>query len=124
MPVNLFLRLTAFITVIIGLTLLIFPAFIENFFINSPSHGGDIFIRFLGSTLFGYACLNWFSARLNEKPATRVVLAGNFSTLSIAFFVSLIGQINGTFKSTGILIVLLHLFFASGFLAYLYKQKT
>ncbi len=123
MSLTVYLRLTACITTIIGLTLIIFPSFIENFFINHPSHGGDVFIRFLGSTLFGFACLNWFTAKLDHKPSTRVTLAGNLATLSIAFIISLIGLINGTLKNVGILIVLLHFCFAFGFASYSIKIK-
>jgi hypothetical protein len=107
------------------LTLIIFPGFIDNFFIKAPSSGGDIFIRFLGSTLFGYSCLNWFTSNFEKSEAAiRVCLASNLSTLTVAFFISLIGLLNGTFKATGILIVILHFGFAAGFSAYIYKMRN
>jgi hypothetical protein len=87
-----------------------------------PSHGGDIFISFLGSTLFGYACLNLFTAMHDDYRAMRSTVAANLATLTIAFFISLIAVIDGTLNSKGLLIVLLHFVFAAGFASYLIER--
>lgn len=124
MPVRLFLKTTSVITSLIGLTLIIFPSFIENFFVSHPSHGGDIFIRFLGSTLFGYACLNWFTAEHDDKQAMRSTFIANLTTLTIAFFISLFAVIYGALNAKGWLIVAMHLTFALGFATYILQIKT
>jgi hypothetical protein len=120
MSVRFFLKLTSYITSVLGVTLILFPSFIENTFITQPSHGGDIFIRFLGSTLFGYACLNWFAAKNNDEPARKITMMGNLSTLTVAFFISLAAVISGTLNAKGWLIVLLHLTFGTGFAVFIF----
>lgn len=110
-----FLRITALVTFIIGLTLIIFPLFTANLFTPDSVTGSEIFIQFLGSSLIGFAFLNWYTAKLNTASVTRPALLGNFSTLLTATVLSTIGILNGSLKMSGILIVLLHTLFASGF---------
>lgn len=121
MSLKIYLRTTVCATSIIGLTLLLFPHFVANFFLPMPAHGADIFIRFLGSTLIGYTYLNYYTSTDDHLKTARPTLVGNLSTLFIAFIVSLIGVLDHNLKSTGWLIVLLHLTFAAGFGWYLYK---
>lgn len=121
MPVKTFLLATATVTAGIGLTLLLFPGFIANFFLPVPIHEADIFIRFLGSALIGYTYLNWATTTYDNLHAMRATLIGNFSTLFIAFVVSVWGVLDHTLKTTGVFIILLHLVFAAGFGWYLSK---
>jgi len=121
MPVKTFLFITSITTAAVGLTLLVFPSFIANFFLPTPAHGTDIFIRFLGSSLIGYTYLNWFTMTHDKLTTMRPTLIGNFSTLFIALVVSIIGVLNHNLKTTGILIILMHLTFASGFGWYLFR---
>jgi hypothetical protein len=67
----------------------------------------------LGSALVGYSYLNWFTSA--NGVTVRPTLIGNFSTLSIALVISIIGVLDGSLKTSGWLIVLLHLVFACGF---------
>lgn len=121
--VKLFLRAAAGATLLIGLTLLTMPGFIEDFFVAAPNHGGDIFIRFLGSALLGYTYLNWYTANLGKLKDMRATFIGNLSTLSVAFFVSLIAVLNGTLNARGWLIVLLHFVFGAGFAVCTFKVR-
>lgn len=123
MKIKTFLRLTSTVIIVIGFTLVIFPGFIENFFVSNSSHGGDIFIRFLGSSLVGYSYLNWFTSGLDNIKTMRATIIGNFSTLLLAFLISVLALANGTLNREGILIVLLHLVFSLGFGYYLFKVK-
>jgi hypothetical protein len=123
MHIKVFLRLTAVVTFVIGLTLAVDPGFVENFFVSVPSHGGDIFIRFLGSSLIGYTYLNWYTSGLDHILDMRATLIGNLSTLTVAFFMSLFAVMSGTLNSKGWLIVLLHLTFGVGFGFYTYEIR-
>ncbi len=123
MPIKLFLTATALVTAVIGTILLLVPSFIANFFLPSAAHGTDIFIRFLGSTLIGFTYLNWATTRYEHLAAMRATLIGNFSTLSIALVISIVGVLDHTLKITGVFIILLHLVFAVGFGSYLYKLR-
>jgi Na+-driven multidrug efflux pump len=124
MPVKVFLRLTSLVIMLIGLTLLAAPSFIEKFFLARPDYGSDIFIRFLGSSLIGYGYLNWFTSALGSIVRMKATLIGNLSTLIIAFFISLFGLISGTLNKNGIFIVLLHLTFGAGFCYYIFKVQN
>jgi hypothetical protein len=123
MNIRIFLRLTAFTTAVIGLTLIALPHFIGDLFFEVTDHNSDIFIQFLGSSLIGYTYLNWQTSH-GKKPAMEYpALIGNFSTLLIAFIISLAGVLNHSLKAAGWLIVLLHFTFGSGFGLYLYRYK-
>lgn len=123
MSAKLFLRLTAGTTLLISLVLVTMPGFVENYFVSSPSHGGDIFIRFLGSALIGYTYLNWHTSKLDSVEAMQATFLGNLSTLTIAFFISLSAVITGTLNPKGLFIVLLHFTFAVGFGFYTFKVR-
>ncbi len=123
MTVRTFLRLTASVTAVIGPTLLLFPGFINELFVASPAHGTDIFIRFLGSALIGYTYLNWYSAHYSKTSSVHPTLVGNFSTLSIALILSIVAVLDGSLKTTGWAIVLLHLVFAAGFGWFLWRLR-
>jgi Na+-driven multidrug efflux pump len=118
---RLFLRITAVTTAIIGATLILFPSFIANLFLPNTDHMADIFIQFVGSSLIGYTYLNWFTARHDKFEQVHAALIGNFSTLLIAFIISLIGVISGGLKEMGWLIVALHFTFGTGFGFFLKK---
>lgn len=115
MPLRLFLRITALTTAVIGLTLTFLPAFVANLFFTATDHHADIFIRFLGSSLIGYTYLNWHTALQDDPAQSRSTLIGNFSTLLIAFVISLVGVLGGTLKASGWLIVAIHFVFGIGF---------
>jgi hypothetical protein len=124
MSVKVFLRLTSVVIVLIGFSLVVGPRFIDNFFVAKANHGEDIFIRFLGSSLIGYAYLNWFTSNLSDIKNMKATLIGNLSTLTIAFFISVFALISGTLNKNGIFIVLLHFIFAVGFCYYLFQAQA
>lgn len=121
MQLKSFLRITAITTGIIGTILILLPSFIANFFLPGTDHSADIFIQFVGSSLIGYTYLNWFSTKNTDAKQVHATLIGNFSTLLIAFIISLIGVLDGDLKTTGWLIVALHFTFGAGFGWYLKK---
>jgi hypothetical protein len=121
-PIKTFLRLTACTTGLIGATLLIMPSFIADFFFAATDHTVDIFIQFVGSSLIGYTYLNWQTAKASHPGQLHATLIGNFSSLFIAWIVSLAGVLNGTLKATGWFIVALHFVFGIGFAYFLSKE--
>jgi hypothetical protein len=123
MSAKLFLRLAACTTLAIGLMLILMPGFVEDFFVAAPDHGGDIFIRFLGSALLGYSYLNWYTAQLKRLEDMRATFVGNLSTLTVAFVISLVAVLDGTLNARGWLIVLLHFGFGAGFAVFTFKVR-
>lgn len=115
MDVKLFLRITALVTLAIGITLIVFPMTVETLFVTNSSPSSDVFIQFLGSSLIGYAYLNWYTAKLSHLEIMVATLIGNLSTLVIATLLSLIALQSGALNQNGFLILLLHVTFALGF---------
>jgi hypothetical protein len=123
MPVRLFLRITALTTAVIGLSFILLPVTMVNFFLADPISSGAIFVRFLGSSLVGYSFLNAYASMYNHLYLVKANLIGNFATLTIAFALSIIGVVSGSLNKSGLLIVALHLVFGAGFGWYLYRLK-
>jgi len=113
--------MTAVVTALIGASLLFFPLTVANIFLTHSMDEGAIFVRFLGSSLVGYSYLNWYTAHYDQFLVMRATIIGNFSTLSIALLVSILGVVGGVLNLQGLLIVALHLVFASGFGYYLLR---
>lgn len=123
MRVQTFLKITAFTTALIGASFIIAPFQLTNVFVDNLGREALMFIRFLGSSLVGYSYLNWQTAKLNKLQAMRATLVGNFATLCIALLLSIIGVLTKDLNLYGLLIVALHLAFASGFGYFLLKSN-
>ncbi len=108
-----YFRLIAVITLCFGLVLLIFPSFAAGLFFNHAGNESLFFLRVCGSTLIGYATLNWLTAHANQVEIYRIAAWSNLVTLSIASILSLM-TIRG-FDSHVWLLVVQHLVFALGF---------
>jgi hypothetical protein len=118
-----YLQLTALVTAIIGVVLLLWPEQILQWFI--PGATGDFFIRFIGSALLGYATLNWQAASSNNYDVRRIVLEGNLVTLVVATILSTVGVLNHTITNYQWLLIVEHVFFTSGFVyARLVNEQT
>jgi len=115
--------MTTIATALIGGALLFLPLTVANIFLTNSMQEGAIFVRFLGSSLVGYSYLNWYTARYDQFIVMRATIIGNFSTLCIALLVSILGVVGGVLNVRGLLIVALHLVFASGFGYYLLSLK-
>jgi hypothetical protein len=124
MPIRIFLKITSLVTFIIGAAFLFLPVTIVNLFLIDPIGSGDIFIRFLGSSLIGYSCLNYYTSRYKNLDILIANMTGNFVTLFIASVLSVIGLLDGSLNKNGVLILILHLVFGSGFGYYIYRLKS
>lgn len=110
-----YLRLIAFITISLGVTMIILPIWIADLFFHAP--GGDnigFFVRMVGSTLIGYASLNLIATIDGTERLCRAAVWSNLVTLVIASIIS-IKYVN-TFDEFGWLIISQHIFFVIGFL--------
>lgn len=123
MRVQTFLKITALTTALIGASFIIAPFQLTNVFVDNLGGEALMFIRFLGSSLVGYSYLNWQTAKLNKLEAMHATLVGNFATLCIALLLSIIGVLTKDLNLYGLLIVALHLVFASGFGYFLLKSN-
>jgi len=104
-----YLRLTAGVTALIGIGLLLAPDIILHWFV--PSAPGDFFVRFIGSALLGYSTLNLLASNSNDMKTYRIALDANLATLSVATALSIIGVASGQVERLGWLLIGEHVVF-------------
>jgi tetrahydromethanopterin S-methyltransferase subunit C len=110
-----YLRVTAFVTLGIGVILLCFPGVILHLFIPGSNEG--FFIRFIGSALIGYSTLNFLASNANHIKIYKIALDANLVTLCIATILSIVGVMSGAIATYGWLLVLEHSVFTGLFAA-------
>ena len=108
-----YLRITAVVTAIIGLTLLFWPEQILNLFI--PTANENFFVRFIGSALLGYSTLNFLTSRVEDRRMHQIALDANLVTLTIATILSIIGVASNVVTNFGWLLIGEHVVFTSLF---------
>ncbi len=104
-----YLRVTAAVTALIGVSLLLRPDLILQWFI--PDATGGFFVRFIGSALLGYSTLNWLASNSRDMKTYRIALDANLVTLSIATVLSIIGVASGAVERLGWLLIGEHVAF-------------
>ncbi len=108
-----YLRVTAAVTALLGISLLFQPDVILQWFI--PGATGDFFVRFIGSALLGYSTLNWLASGSNDLKTYRIALDANLVTLSTATTLSIVGVASGTIENLGWLLIVQHVVFTACF---------
>ncbi len=115
--IGLYFRLIASITLGFGLVLLFWPHFAAGLFFDDIGRESLFFLRICGSTLIGYAALNWLTARANQVTIYQIAGWSNVVTLSIASILSVLAE----FDHNVWLLAMQHVVFALGFVYCLVK---
>jgi len=110
-----YLKLTALVTLVFGLTLILFPGWAEATFLNNDLDGSS-FTRFLGASLFGHSYLNYRSSYLKDPGYLKVVIEANLLSLSIAVIISLVAILSGILKERALFFLFMHSIFMAGFI--------
>lgn len=111
----------AVITLGLGLALLLAPALAAKIFFDDLDEKALFFARVCGSTLIGYATLNWYAARATEIETLRIAAWSNLMTLLIATILSLLTIMQ--FDQNRWLLALQYTVFAAGFITVIYKLR-
>jgi hypothetical protein len=122
--VQLYLLLISVITGVLGFVVLLRPEFIVGLFFTRPLTDSLFFARMLGSTLIGYAVVNFLAGRTTMRPIHEVAVWGNMATLLLASIISVFNQPH--FDKHATLIIGQHLAFLAGFsycAVLLYRQE-
>ncbi len=108
------LQLAAFITLIIGLLLLLAPEVTVE-----PFSNGNVtdhhFIRFIGTALVGFAFTNWLYSRTPNPVVALPAIYGNIISLVLAILVDVVGLAAGILHASALFILALHVGFAALF---------
>jgi hypothetical protein len=124
MKLNQFLMVTAAITVLFGIGLLLVPAQMASIYITSFNAGGTTVARIAGSTLVAFAIVLWCARDMDAAEMRRGVLLGgviaNALNLVIAGQAAMAGVIG---YSVGWATVVLHLLLGAGFAYFLLGKR-
>lgn len=100
-----------------GLGLLFLPGPMAGMYGVELSPAGQFIARFFGSTLLGWAALNWLALRLPPGLPLLYILFGNFVSDVLNLPVVLVGMLQrvGGINDLGWLLVLFYTFFTVGY---------
>jgi hypothetical protein len=118
---SVYFRIVAITTLLLGLSLIIFPGFTSGIFFSGLNDDTLFFVTICGSTLLGYSALNWFTAQLNQRETYEIAAWGNLVTLVIATLLSI--RAIPDFDQNIWLLTVQHALFATGFFVTLHKLK-
>lgn len=114
----------AFVCLIFGIVMLIFPGALFSLLGVTLGPGGSIPAREYGAALFGNLMLTWFARKAGDSDARMAIILALFVYDAIGFVVILIASIGGLLNALGWLVAVIYLFFALGFGYFLIKKPA
>ncbi len=121
MKVYVFLSVKAVISLIFAVLFLFLPEVSAGWFGLEIAGAGSMLLQLVGAFFLGIALISFFSARSEAALTIRNVML-SFSILdTLAFFITLFGQLNGLMNGAGILFIILWALFAVGAWVYYFK---
>lgn len=119
-----FFHVAGIVTLGLGISLILFPEMILQYFANGQVPNDIHFVRYLGTALVGFGILNWYGARFAAKPEMALIaLVANFASLLLATIIDVLMYLDGSLSGRNILILLLHLAFVIGFGYYINQTR-
>jgi len=117
MKLNCLLIIGAVMTLVVGLTLLIAPAWLASLFGVSGAEAtlAVVYARLWGAAFLGFSALNWLGRNVAEGSARQAIILSNLLMDAIGFVVTLIAQLANVANVAGWIVVALYLLFALGF---------
>ncbi len=113
--------LIAIITMALGIALVFFPYFVAGLFFDILRPETIFFARICGSTLIGFAGLNYLTARAASRQFYQIAAWSNILTLLVAMIISTLAA--AQFNHHLGLFTVQHATFAAGFGYVLYKLR-
>ena len=113
----------AFVCLVFGIALLIFPEAMFSIFGVDLGTSGIFPAREYGSALFGILILTWFARKAPESATRTAIILALFIYDALGFVVTLIARSQGVLNALGWLVAVIYLFFTLGF-GYLMTVKA
>ena len=111
-----FFCLAGFVTLFLGMVLLVAPTQVTNIFLDAPiSESGLFFIRFAGTSLLGFSVLNFYACT-KSLELLRLAAVVNIASLAPATIIAIWTYQQYSIDKFRWLIVAEHVFFLSGFI--------
>jgi hypothetical protein len=109
-----YLRVAAIVLLLLGATLILLPRFLMDRLSIDYSPAGALFMQFLGASLSAHAYLNWHT-RDWQPEVIKAVFKMNIVALGLAVAIGLANLVFNGLTLTGLLIILMHTAFLTGF---------
>jgi len=113
----------AVVCLVLGVPILLVPAFFYSVFGASLNPGGIFAAREYGASLIGNLMLTWFARNATESEPRRAIVLDLCVYDAIGFVVTLIAQLSGVLGPLGWFAALIYLFFAIAFGYFLLARK-
>ncbi|MDL2363170.1 MAG: hypothetical protein QFB86_02175 [Patescibacteria group bacterium] len=115
------LRSAAAVTLLLGVTMIAFPAEILGWFGNGGRN--QHFAIYLGTALVGFSVINWLYSNLDDLRLIRPAIYGNLASLLPATIIDGVSLARGSISSSIWLIFIIHLIFVVAFFYCLRRIK-
>jgi hypothetical protein len=122
MKLSTLMVIKALVCLVLGLPILLVPAFFYGLFGTTLTPGGEFAAREYGASLMGNMLVTWFARLAEDSIARRAVVIGLCIYDAIGFGITLIAILTGVLGPLGWLAVVVYLFFALGY-GYFFLQK-
>ncbi len=124
MKLKTLLIIKAVVCLSLGLSILIVPDFIYSIFGATLAAGGVFAAREYGASLMGNLMLTWFARNSEKSDAQWSIILALCVYDAVGFIITLIAIFTGAINYLGWLVVLIYLFFATGFGYFLFPEKA
>ncbi len=112
----------AVVTLVLGVPIVLVPAFIYSIFGVTLDSGGAFAAREYGAAMLGILMICWFGRYVAESPIRWALALGLCVYDAIGFVISLVAVVTGVLNLLGWSIVLLYLLLALGFGYFLVRR--
>ncbi|HON80415.1 MAG TPA: hypothetical protein PK544_18135 [Spirochaetota bacterium] len=123
MNVSVFLKIKSVISIVFGLSMVLFYSFLMPIYGITLNLSGVMTTQWSGATLTGIGLICWFASKAESSDLFKGILLSLFICDSIGFIASLIGQMGGVANTLGWSTVGLWLVLALGLGYYRFISK-
>ncbi len=119
------LVITAIVSLVFGLALMILPAQLFTLYNVEVNAGGIFIARLLGAAFLSYVALNWVGLNVSDASGRLAIVTANLVGNLLGFVISLYGQLRGETgaNALGWSTVAIYFLLAAGFTYYLFAAK-
>ena len=115
MKLNTLLLVSALVGAVFGIAFVVVTGPLLSVYGVTTDKAGLLVAQLFGTTLLGFAVLNWLARDVRDPDAQRAVIYANLTGDTIGFVVVLIGQLAGITNAVGWSTVAIYLAFVLAF---------
>lgn len=113
----------AVVTLIFGLSLVLFPVALFSLYGITANDAGIVLARLFGAAFLGFTVLNWSARNAADSEVLRGIVLANLLMDAVGFVATLLGQLAGLANALGWSFVALYLLFGLGFAYFQFMRR-